>query len=259
MSMPELAGTIPEVRLRPKVAKRATIAALPAPRKTAERQGEAPAEKSAVHSLHLVEEKKPRIIKQAPAKPDAPTALVGGTMPEKKPLVKAKKPLVRKAAGSAALQGATTSVAAVSAPMIAGTIPEKKPLVTKQAKAAAEPNEIPWTAGWMTWLPIAVGIALASVAPTLHAMAAMHDPWGLRVVFPFVQLAALHEIGMSDELTRTMPQLMLYLQFPLEGMLVAFNLRRGMKFYSAVGPIPALHFVAALTLWIVRLGDARPL
>jgi hypothetical protein len=343
LATPGLAGTMPEVRLRPKVAKKPTIAALPAPRKNAELEAATPialvppwvderkprivkqappkpdtalvgstmpekkplvkvkkpqpqiqgsvapdnllaasvmsldevtapespvlidrlfAEKASAAvepkpvavtavNTHWIDERKPRIVKQAPPKPD--TALVGGTMPEKKPLVKVKKPLVRPNATAA--QSATQS----GPKTIAATIPEKKPLVTKQAKVAAEANEISWTAGWMTWLPIALGIALASVAPSLHALAALHNPWGLRVVFPFVQLAALREIGMSDELTRTMPQLMLYLQFPLEGMLVAFNLRRGMKFHSAVAPIPALHFVAGLTLWIVRLGAARPI
>jgi hypothetical protein len=339
MPLPELAGTIPEVRLRPKVAKRPTIAVLPAPPKAFEPKPASFIEKSIGQALHLVEEK-PRLIPQAPAKPDS--ALVGGTMPEKKPLVKAKKPAgqapvtadlpaLKSVQNSAAHYQPVTGqqqlmtaeiearpIVAAEPPsisqkgqrvipqapakpnslLVGGTMPEKKPLVkvrksqTKpapatakqssaaqvsapvidaatpekpaitpqpRASAAADKSEIPWTAGWMTWLPIAVGIAISSVAPTLHAMAAVHDPWGLRVVFPFVQLAALREIGMSDELTRTMPQLMLYLQFPLEGMLVAFNLRKGMKFHTAVAPIPALHFVAALTLWIVRLGAARPI
>jgi hypothetical protein len=97
------------------------------------------------------------------------------------------------------------------------------------------------------------------LAPQIHTLAALWNPWGLRILFPFVQLASLREVGMSDELTRTLPQLMLYLQFPLEGILVADNLRRGLRTVKAVGPIVPLHFVAGLVLWIVALGSSRPI
>jgi hypothetical protein len=140
-------------------------------------------------------------------------------------------------------------------------MPEKKPLVTKQAKAAAEaakPKQAK-SANQSRWAPLAVGIALGSLAPAIYALTALWDPWGLRIVFPFVQLVGLREFGISHELARTLPQLMLYLQFPLEGLLVASNLRRGMKLSAALGPIPGLHFAAGLVLWIVALGSMPPI
>jgi hypothetical protein len=140
------------------------------------------------------------------------------------------------------------------------TMPAKKPLITKQAKAAAaSPTRQAKGAGQSRWAPVAVGIALGSLAPAIYALAALWDPWGLRIVFPFVRLVGLREFGISHELARTLPQLMLYLQFPLEGLLVASNLRRGMKLGAAMGPIPGLHFVGALVLWIVALGTMPPI
>jgi hypothetical protein len=132
----------------------------------------------------------------------------------------------------------------------AATVEHKQPVASKVDKPAASKG-IRWT----SWLPIAAGIAISSVAPQLFALAGHWNPWGQRVLFPLVQLVGLHEIGMSDELARTLPQLMLYLQFPLEGLLVASNLRRGQNLSRAFGPVPGLHFVFALVLWIVALGS----
>jgi hypothetical protein len=273
--VPDIAGTIPAVRERPKVARRPTIKALAAPAKSPQSQAKTAAavleqravpedqdatvdqanefadllleaelddqpEQLALFEFPEASEAQVEPTRRSPAQPTSPA--VGTTMPEKKPLVK-KKPAMLESGKAAAT-----------------TIPDKKPTITKQAKeaAAAEARRIA-ALRWVPWSPIAVGIALASLAPQIHAWAAQWNPWGVRVVFPYVQLCALHEIGMSDELTRTMPQLMLYLQLPLEGLLVASNLRRGKGFLAAIGPIPGLHFVGALVLWIVAQGSMRPL
>jgi hypothetical protein len=73
----------------------------------------------------------------------------------------------------------------------------------------------------------------------------------MRAVFPFVLVAGRQEIGMSEELTRTLPQLMLFLQFPLEGLLTKITLSRGVKVLGATGQLIFLHAVAALVLWLI--------
>jgi hypothetical protein len=107
---------------------------------------------------------------------------------------------------------------------------------------------------WIAWLPLAVGVALGIGSPLLRSLLSPLAPWGLRLVFPFVQLLGLHEIGMSDELTRTLPQLMLYLQFPLEGLLARNSLNRGLSVASALGQIIFLHLIGALALWLVSMA-----
>jgi len=70
-------------------------------------------------------------------------------------------------------------------------------------------------------------------------------------------IRGLHEIGMSAELTRTLPQLMLYLQFPLEGLLTKSSLSRGVKISTALEHLVFLHAVCAMVLWLVALGGGR--
>jgi hypothetical protein len=115
----------------------------------------------------------------------------------------------------------------------------------------------PPATGWVSWWPVAVGAALGCLSPLLSSLLTAYGPWGMRVVFPFVQILGLHEIGMSDELTRTLPQLMLYLQFPLEGLLTKSTLSRGVRVSGALQQLVFLHFVSALVLWVVALGSAR--
>ena len=223
--MPNFAGTIPVIKQRPRVTRRPTI---PGP---------------------ATPQKQP-IKKKAEPEPAKRVPLEVGAVAEKTPLVEKPKLAEKRAElrRHLALKG------------VGPTMPEKKPLVTKQAKAAAEAAKPKRAkAGSQSrWAPLAVGIALGSLAPAIYALAALWDPWGLRIVFPFVQLVGLREFGISHELARMLPQLMLYLQFPLEGLLVASNLRRGMKFSAALGPIPGLHFAAGLVLWIVALGSLPP-
>ena len=221
--MREMSGTIPAVKERPKVSRRPTIPAIPVVK---ERPKMVRNSTSAGPIVPSVKER---------AEADKHPTSTGLTIPPVKERPKvAKRPTI-----------------------LGPTMPAKKPLVKMKAAQKDEAQAPP--SSWINWMPVAVGIALGCLAPQIHALAALWDPWGLRVVFPFVQLTGLHEVGMSDELTRTLPQLMLYLQFPLEGLLVASSLRRGMRFSAAVGAIPSLHFVAGLVLWIVALGSSRPI
>jgi hypothetical protein len=218
--VPEMTGTIPAVKERPKVTRRPTIAAPATP------------------------QKHPPVKQKAELKSEMHLAPKVGNVAEK-PLVARK---------SEAKRGADFT-------NIGPTMPAKKPLIAKQAKVVAADTKPKQTkkAGQSRWAPLAVGIALGSLAPAIYALAALWDPWGVRIVFPFVQLSGLHEIGFSHELTRNLPQLMLYLQFPLEGLLVASALRRGKRLGAALGTIPPLHFAAGLVLWIVALGSMPPI
>ena len=114
----------------------------------------------------------------------------------------------------------------------------------------------PPPAGWTSWWPVAAGVLLGCLAPSLRDFLAPYEPWGMRFVFPSVELSGLHETGFSDELTRMVPQVMLFAQFPLEGLLTKFTLGRGMKLSGALGQLVFLHAVCVLVLWLVG-GAAR--
>ncbi len=151
---------------------------------------------------------------------------------------------------------------------ILGTMPEpgkrsKKPRARAGDGAALPSRKEQWKKlnprpkGWVSWSPVAVGVALGLLSPYLRSLLVPYEPWGMRAVFPFVQFIGLPQIGMSDELTRTLPQLMLYLQFPLEGLLTKASLTRGLRLSTAVAQLVFLHFIAALVLWIVALGVSK--
>ena len=122
---------------------------------------------------------------------------------------------------------------------------------TMPSRKDREMGRKPAPSGWVSWWPVAVGVTLACLAPWLRAQLAAYEPWGMRAVFPFVLFAGRRELGLSDELTRTLPQLMLYLQFPLEGLLTKLTLSRRVPLSKALGQLVFLHGVCVLILWLV--------
>jgi len=113
----------------------------------------------------------------------------------------------------------------------------------------------PQPKGWWSWWPVYAGLGLGFFAPQLRTLLEPYAPWGMRAAFPFVQFFGLREIGMSTELTRTLPQLMLYLQFPAEGLLMRGALARDFSPGTALTQIAFLHAIAVLVLWIVAMGS----
>jgi hypothetical protein len=84
------------------------------------------------------------------------------------------------------------------------------------------------------------------------------EPWGMRLLFPYVLLAGKSEMGLSAELTRTLPQMMLWLQFPLEGLLTRLSLGRGVQITGALGQILFLRLVGALVLYLISGSMVTP-
>ena len=111
--------------------------------------------------------------------------------------------------------------------------------------------------GWTTWWPVAIGLVLAIIAPDLRKLALLWEPWGMRLLFPYSLLPGQHELGLSDELTRILPQLMLFLQFPLEGFLTKLTLSSGVKLMGAMRQILFLHLVGAIVLFLIS-GTTPP-
>ena len=109
--------------------------------------------------------------------------------------------------------------------------------------------------GSVAW-PVAVGLVLAFFAPQLRDMLGPYDPWGMRIVFPFVVLAGRPELGISEELARTLPQLILFIQFPLEGLLTMFNLIKRLSLGKAIAQLFFLHFLGFFVLWLLAQQGA---
>ncbi len=105
--------------------------------------------------------------------------------------------------------------------------------------------------------PIAVGMVLALCAPMLSDVLTVIKPWGMWLVFPFVVLSGRPELHMGADFQQMAPQVMLFLQFPLEGLMAKKFLRGRVTLQGVAGQVLLYHFLGAVQLWLVwrALGD----
>jgi len=83
--------------------------------------------------------------------------------------------------------------------------------------------------------------------------------WATTLVFPFMLLARRHELGLSDEMTRTLPQLMLTIQFPVEGLYAMMAMRRRHRMSAIALELVFLHLLGAFVLWLLNQQTGAPL
>lgn len=75
---------------------------------------------------------------------------------------------------------------------------------------------------------------------------ALAGPDALRTLYPYVLLLQNHLLGLPTELAGTLSQWMMYLQFPLYGLLMALVLR-------AKGLVPAIITTAVVHFGVVAV------
>lgn len=102
-----------------------------------------------------------------------------------------------------------------------------------------------------SYWPVVAGLLLAAVAPELRVLAASFAPWGMRLVFPFVVLAGRPELNTGTAFSRLLPSIMLYAQFPLEGLMARLFLRGRISVAGVALQVFFFHFLAAMELWIM--------
>jgi hypothetical protein len=102
--------------------------------------------------------------------------------------------------------------------------------------------------------PVAAGVILGLVTPQLHAVMARFEPWGMWVVFPFAVLACRPELHAAEQLVRNFPMIVLYAQFPIEGLIARLALRRHVTVPGVARQVFYLHYLAGLQL--VMVGGA---
>ncbi|HYK35093.1 hypothetical protein [Alloacidobacterium sp.] len=95
------------------------------------------------------------------------------------------------------------------------TVTQRRTTTRKKKKAAAS--------GWLTWWPLLLGILVTPLTVRAAGIMALAGPDALRMLYPWVQLVQTHLF--SVEIAGTLSQAMMYLQFPLYGLLMALVLR----------------------------------
>ena len=105
---------------------------------------------------------------------------------------------------------------------------------------------------WARFWPVAAGIAVACVAPELReTLNLLFKPWGESLVFPFVVLLERPELHLHGTLAAALPHLMLYAEFPLEGLLAKSIIAGKVTPGAVFGRIACLHLLASTLLLMV--------
>jgi len=99
--------------------------------------------------------------------------------------------------------------------------------------------------------PIFVGLLLAICAPVLSDVLSIVKPWGAWLVFPFVELVARPEIHLGHQFQQTAPQVMLFLQFPLEGLMAKKFLKGRVTFSAVANQVMIYHILGAAQLFLI--------
>jgi hypothetical protein len=89
--------------------------------------------------------------------------------------------------------------------------------------------------------PLAGGLLLAALAPILQSELLYVPHWVMWIVFPFVVLTGRRDLGLNEQLTSTLPMVILYVQFPIEGLLTFLSLSRRAQVAVALAPAFFLH------------------
>jgi hypothetical protein len=121
----------------------------------------------------------------------------------------------------------------------ASTLPKRKPAAKRKSRKKQ-------TSSWLMWWPVILGIAVTPFAVKAATLMALTGPDGLRLLYPWMLIPKLHFLGLSDSLGNAISQAMMYLQFPLYGLM-------GMLIHRSKGSAAAILQVALIHLLAVGL------
>jgi hypothetical protein len=102
----------------------------------------------------------------------------------------------------------------------------------------------------VSFWPVALGLLLGFYAASLYALVAARAPEAMTAVFPLHVLALRPEICISRAFARTVPHAMIYLQFPIEGLLIRIALWRRVTVSGVCGQVVSLHLFVVAHLWL---------
>jgi len=106
----------------------------------------------------------------------------------------------------------------------------------------------------LAYWPLALGLALGFLAPRLNTVLVRSHPLTVWAVFPFVLLAnrpELHAAALSP--------IVMYLQFPIEGLIVQWATRRHVTVPAVAGRVFYLHYLCVLQLFMISGAAGRAL
>ncbi len=140
-------------------------------------------------------------------------------------------------------------------PHLVTKAPPPHPLADRRFEERPRPlPPVPWDK--IVW-PFVVGLCIGFLAPEALYIANVLGYWGGRLAFPLTLLAARPEFGYSPHVANVLSTIFLYLQFPLEGALAMWNLRRHMALGPTMSRLGLLHLAGAAMLWLLERPHSR--
>ena len=124
----------------------------------------------------------------------------------------------------------------------ASTLPARKPAPRKKKKRGSP--------GFWKWWPVLLGIAVTPLTVRAAGVMALSGPLPLRLLYPFVLLLESHALGLPTELAGNLSQWMMYLQFPIYGLVMMLTLR-SKGIVAALMSVAVVHFAAVLVLFLM--------
>jgi hypothetical protein len=100
------------------------------------------------------------------------------------------------------------------------------------------------------WWPLLLGIAATPFAIHAASIMALAGPRALMTLYPWVLLLKIPAIGLGTLLGENLSQLLMYIQFPLYGLLIALILRYK-PLWIALGITAAIHFGAVVAAFLM--------
>lgn len=93
--------------------------------------------------------------------------------------------------------------------------------------------------GW-TWIPFILAVAMTPVALRAASVLALSGTGGLLILFPFVQMVQNPALRIPGGFAGPVAQWIMYLQFPVYGLLMA-RILRARGFWIALNVIVVIH------------------
>ncbi len=106
-----------------------------------------------------------------------------------------------------------------------------------------------------SYWPLAAGLILAAVAPQLQTIAAAIGNWSLDLIFPYVVLVNRPEIQ-AWPIAHILPTIMLYAQFPIEGLLARYILKPRVRLSTVTVQVLLFHYLGIAEILMIS-GSLR--
>jgi hypothetical protein len=93
---------------------------------------------------------------------------------------------------------------------------------------------------WAAWLPLVLGVLATPVALRAASILALSGTGGLTLLYPFVEIVQNPALRISGDVADPLAQWIMYLQFPIYGLLMA-GVWRSKGFWLGLNVVIVIH------------------